>query len=358
MAESGIAIIKTGAITPVGIGAAQTAASVRAGIARTSESSIYDKNFDPFVMAILPDDVLPPLEQDLEQITGLTARQTRMLRLAAPALQEVLEDIPQQEQIPLYLGVPEAFPDRPNPVHDAFIEHLCVQTGIQVNIENSRLLPKGRAAGLIALNEAIKDILSGTHKYIIVGGVDTYVDLYLLGTLDMEGRILGPRVMDGFIPGEGAGFLLLTGDENARADKLPPLAMLSQASTGYEEGHLYSDQPYKGDGLGATLEQLFQKNEFSEPIKYIYSSMNGENHWAKEWGVAYLRNSQSIDDEYDMRHPAEYYGDTGAASGILMIVLSATAISNGYQTGPSLITCSSDFGGRAAVAVTPFEGGK
>ena len=358
MAKSGVAIIKTGAITPVGIGSGQTAALIRAGITRSSESSIYDKNFEPFVMAILPDDVLPPLEQDLEQVTGLTARQTRMLRLAAPALQEVLEDIPDQEQIPLYLGVPEELPDRPKPVHDAFIEHLCVQSGIRLNTESSNIFSNGRAAGLFALKQAVQEISSGTHQYIIVGGVDTYLDLYLLGTLDMEERILGSMMMDGFVPGEGSGFILLASDEKMKLDNLSPLALLSQVVTGYEEGHLYSEQPYKGDGLGATLVQFFQENQMSEPVKEVYSSMNGENHWAKEWGVAFLRTSQSFDDDHVMHHPAEYYGDTGAASGILMVVMTATALHKNYHTGPCLITCSSDFGNRAAVTVTSFEGGK
>jgi len=352
MAGQHISIVKTGTMTSVGMNTAQTAASVRAGISRAGESSIYNKHFEPFVMAILPDDVLPPLEPDIEKDIGLTARQTRMLRLAAPALQEAMKDIKNIDQIPLYLGVPEPFSARPNPVNDLFIKYLCIQSGIQLNIQSSKLFSKGRAAGLIALNEAIQDISSGKYNYIIVGGVDTYVDLYLLGTLDMEGRILGSTVMDGFVPGEGAGFILLTSDVQAKSDNLSPLAMLSQVSTGFEEGHLYSEKPYKGDGLATSFEKLFQTKSFNEPITDVYSSMNGENHWAKEWGVSFLRHSTAFSPDQRMNHPAEFLGDTGAASGIIMIILASIANNKGYGLCPSLITCSSDLGDRAAVAVT------
>ncbi|MFQ5560024.1 MAG: hypothetical protein ACE5FU_05485 [Nitrospinota bacterium] len=351
-----VALLKTGALTPVGIGTAQTAASIRAGITRTSETSIYDKQFNPVVMGLLPEDVLPPLNPSLENV-ALTSRQSRMFRLSAPALQEALKDLPGSEQVPLYLGVPEAFPERANPAHDLFIEHLCTQSEIQLNIADSKLFHNGRAAGLFALKEAIEVLLSGAHKQVVVGGVDTYVDLYLLGTLDMEGRILGPTVMDGFIPGEGAGFILLSGaTNNPKSDAFPPLGKLSQVATGFEEGHLYSDKPYKGDGLGSMVVSFFQENPLNKKIKDIYSSMNGENHWAKEWGVAYLRSSKSFYDDYTMHHPAEYYGDPGAASGILMVILATLAVNKSFQPGPTFVTCSSDFGDRAAVAVSSCKG--
>jgi len=263
-----------------------------------------------------------------------------------------MEEISDQEEIPLYLAVPELFPDRPNPAHNAFIEHLCIQSGVQINEKDSMVFPKGRAAGLIAASQAVEDILSGAHKYILVGGIDTYLDLYLLGTLDLEGRILGARVMDGFIPGEGAGFVLLADQAAAETDGLSSMAELSRGAAGFEEGHLYSEEPYKGEGLGTTFGQFFEENKLSQPIKDVYSSMNGENHWAKEWGVALLRNNQFFHENHTMHHPAEFYGDPGAASGILMVILASFAINNEYQAGPSLISCSSDFGDRATVAIT------
>lgn len=352
MPNNGAAIINTGMITAVGINAQQTAASVRAGMSGSAETSIYDKRFEPFVMAILPEDVLPPLKQEFDDIMGLTSRQMRMLRLATLPLQEALENVPQTEKIPLFLGVPEAFPDRPNVVTDSFVEHLSKQSEIPLNIAESKIFPQGRSAGLYAMKEAILRLALGTDKFVIVGGIDTYVDLYLLGTLDMEGRILSATVMDGFVPGEGAGFLLLASSDMAKRDNLKPLAMLSPVSTGLEEGHLYSDKPYQGDGLAGAFEDFFTQSGIKEPIEEVYSSMNGENHWAKEWGVAFMRNQSSFNPEHSMFHPAECFGDSGAASGILLAGIAAIGINNGASNSPVLVTCSSDFGQRAVVGIT------
>lgn len=352
MPEKGAAILNMGIITAVGLDAEQTAASVRAGITRFSETSIHNKRFVPFTMAILPDEVLPPPEPEIDKLTGLTSRQIRMLRLAAPALQAAAETALDIERIPLYLGVPEALPGRPAPVDNKFLEYLSLQSGVQFNVAESRLFPKGRAAGLLALKEAIELLEPGGNvEYVMVGGVDTYLDLYLLGNLDMQDRILVGQVMDGFIPGEGAGFLLLTALENATNRKLSPLALVSPVSRGFEEGHLYSEQPYKGDGLATALSELFAESGIAEPINEVYSAMNGENHWAKEWGVAFMRNQVFFNQEHGMRHPADCYGDTGVASGIILAALAVIGMKEGYRKSPALVTCSSDYGERAAAAI-------
>ena len=79
------AIVSMGMVTPVGLDAEQTAASVRAGTARKMESSIMDERFEPIVLGYLPNEVLPPLESALEERVGLTSLQRRLLRLASPA---------------------------------------------------------------------------------------------------------------------------------------------------------------------------------------------------------------------------------------------------------------------------------
>ncbi len=351
MSEKKIAIIDIGMITAVGLNAAQTTASVRAGISGYSETSIYDKRFNPFTMAILPEDVFPPLTKEINEQTGLTARQIRMLRLATPALQEAVKNATAIEEIPLFLGVPEAFPDRPLPVEESFLQNLSDQSEIMFNITASKIYAIGRAAGLFALKYAMDSILSGENTFALVGGIDTYVDLYLLGTLDKESRILATGIMDGFVPGEGAGFMLLTGAVNAKENNLAPFSFLSSVCTGFEEGHLYSENPYQGNGLATTFTDLFANNKSDNPIETVYSSMNGENHWAKEWGVAFMRNQKYFNTEHGMFHPAEFIGDTGAASGILFTGMAAIGIKREHIKNPCLITCSSDFGERAATIV-------
>jgi 3-oxoacyl-[acyl-carrier-protein] synthase I len=352
MAKTGAAIVGMGMITPVGLTAMQAAASVRAGITRFAETSIYDKRFQPFVMSILPDDVLPALSPELESVVGLTSRQIRMLRLATPALQEAVAGVPDLKRIPLFLAGAEPLENRPAPITERFMQQLGIQAEVEFDLAGSKVFPDGRAAGMVALKEALDTLAAGRVESVLVGGVDTFLDLYLLGTMDMESRVLGPGIMDGFIPGEGAAFLLLTSHSKAAHLGKTVSGSIMSVSVGFEEGHLYSDQPYRGDGLAGAFTGLCAAGAVTEPIRELYSAMNGENHWAKELGVAYIRNSTAFYPAYGTHHPADCIGDTGAASGIILTILAAIGISRGYRQSPALVTCSSDRGVCGAAAVS------
>jgi 3-oxoacyl-[acyl-carrier-protein] synthase-1 len=314
-------------------------------------TSVYDKRFQPFTMGLVPDEALPPLAPPLEEVVGLTSRQMRMLRLGAVALQEVLKGVEGVAAIPVLLGTAEALPGRADPAGELFLTQLATQAGITFNLQRSKVFPQGRAAGLIALKEGIERIVSGQATQVIVGGVDTYLDLYLLGTLDMEGRILAEGVMDGFVPGEGAGFLLLASDKVLSAEQ-KPMARVVAVATGVEKGHRYSEEVYRGDGLAGTMQMLFESAPpSSELVRTVYAGFNGENFWAKEWGVAYLRSKDKFDETFRTEHPVDCFGDPGAALGPVTVGLAAIGMQKGYLDGPSLIWCSSDREPRAAALV-------
>ena len=76
--NQGAWICGIGMVTAVGTTAAQTASSVRAGVSRYQESSVYNKRFEPMTMALLPEDAIPPLNEKLASEPGLTSRQRRM----------------------------------------------------------------------------------------------------------------------------------------------------------------------------------------------------------------------------------------------------------------------------------------
>ena len=118
-----------------------------------------------------------------------------------------------------------------------------------------------------------------------------------------------------------------------------------------ESGYRYSDDPYTGDGLAqAVTSALAELN--NEPVASILSSMNGENFGAKEWGVAYIRNSAAFEPESHMEHPAECFGDTGAAVMPILAGLVAVGLENGYRRGPALVYCSSEGPQRGAVCIS------
>jgi 3-oxoacyl-[acyl-carrier-protein] synthase-1 len=335
-------VVGVGMVSAVGLSALEVAASVRAGTMRFGETPLMDRHFRPFTLAEVPEDGLFPLHPELEG-RGLTSREARMARLAEPALRECLAALPAgAPPPPLVVALPEAETTRPLD-EGRVLDALATQAG-GFDRARSEAFFRGRSGGIRALARAV-DWLDAGAPYVVAGGVDTYRDLYVLGTLDLEGRVRTPATLDGFIPGEGAAFLLL-----ARPGAAGAFAGLAGFGAAVEPGHLYSEQPYLGDGLAAAFGASLGNG--TGPIAEVYSSMNGENHWAKEWGVGFMRNRAKFLDGHGMHHPADCHGDTGAAAGPLMAGLAALGIRDGYRRSPSLVYGSSDHGERAALVVT------
>jgi 3-oxoacyl-[acyl-carrier-protein] synthase-1 len=168
-----------------------------------------------------------------------------------------------------------------------------------------------------------------------------------LATLDRQNRVRNEQNADGFAPGEGAGFVLLTTVEIARKHDLSPLARVVGCAAGEEPGHIYSDEEYRGEGLAGAFAALFATLNDAPPVRCVYASLNGERYWAKELGVAVIRCREHFADDYQMEHPVECFGDVGAASGPLILGLAALGIAAGYRPSPALLYCSSDYGARA-----------
>jgi 3-oxoacyl-[acyl-carrier-protein] synthase I len=345
-------VVGVGMMTSVGLTAGETAASVRAGTMRFTETPIRDHRFEPFTMAEVPEVGLPDLVEELGKQPGLTSREARMLRLAAVPLREALVGLPAKSPPPpLVLALPETETTRPLD-GKAFLGFLGQQAHGVFDAARSDAAQRGRAGGVEAIGLAVHLISRGKARFVLAGGVDSYRDLYVLGTMDMEQRIKSAGHLDGFIPGEGAGFVLLAEPGAAASMGFKALAGVSLATAGFETGHWYSPEPYRGEGLALTVSKLVGSGAAPAPFEEVYSSMNGESHWAKEWGVTGIRNKTSLQQGYRMQHPADCYGDVGAASGALMVGLAAMGVAEGYRRSPCLIYGSSDRGPRAALALT------
>jgi 3-oxoacyl-[acyl-carrier-protein] synthase-1 len=349
---SPVEILGIGIMSPVGLTSFSTAAAVRAGISRCQESRFLNKYRDPIVLAKLPDKHLPELALELEDEPSLSGRQCRMLRVAGPALRESLKGIPDVEGIPLLLGFPESGPGNPGLSAPDLFNYLALQAGVRFAIKRSSVYSQGRASSLVALHNALKLLATGSDRLIIVGGLDSYFDEGLLRALDAEDRLHAEGVDDGFVPGEGAAFLLLGAHGSARRLAREPRGFIVAASAGAEPGHRYSTEIFRGDGLDATFRALFQEAwPRKAPVQTVYAGFNGENLNAKEWGVAYLRHRKHFAEELRIEHPADCLGDSGAAMGSVMLGLAAIGIERGYRRSPCLVWCSSDRETRGAALV-------
>lgn len=342
-----IVIANAGLMSPIGLSLREAAASARARVARIREIEWRDRRFEPFIVGTVPDDGLLELAEGLVDLP-LQYRESRMLRMAHAAMEEALAPLQgKAAPVPLLLGLPEQHTTLPLDPKQ-FLARIAIQAPGMVNVKSSVAVARGRAGGLMALREATARLMRGDAPFILVGGVDSLVDLYVLGTLDLQGRIRNEVNSDGFSPSEGAAFLLLCTAETAKLHALEPLTQLLGTAHGQEPGHLYATENYLGEGLAGTFESLLTESPPPEPIGSVYCSFNGERYWAREFGVARLRQSKSFVADHQMEHPAECFGDMGAAQGPALAALAAHGVQQGYRKAPCLVYASSDYGDRAA----------
>ncbi len=352
MAAPDVVVVRVGMVTAVGLSAAETAASVRSATMRFGQIDCLDRRFEPFTVAAVSDAGLPELSPEVANTPGLSVRDGRLLRLGARALGECAGIHGRGSgKPPLVLALPES---EREPRLDAarFLGLLAAQTRDAYDAAASTTLAAGRAGGLVALGHAASLVRSGRSSFALAGGVDSYVDPATLGVLDAGRRVKSESNLDGFIPGEGAAFLLLASPQAAAAARLPALAVVSEVAEGFEEGHLGSKKAYLGEGLAATIQALIQAAPPPKPFVSVWSSMNGESHWGREWGVAVLRARDAFAEPHAMNHPADCFGDAGAASGALLAGLASLDAAG----GPALVYASSDLGPRASLSILSVGG--
>ncbi|MCC6552276.1 MAG: hypothetical protein IT372_04540 [Polyangiaceae bacterium] len=353
----GAEVLAIGMVTSVGLGAAGTAAAVRAGIAGFRETAFRDQRDEPIHMGVVPDELLPELTEAVQDRYAFTERQARMLALAGAALAECAEGLTGVDQAPLLLATPEApagVPGAEPPLGPGFLEQLALQSGVAFHAARGRIIPEGRAAGILAIEDALRRIASGDDACVLVGGVDSYHDEDLLEALDDDGRLRAPGVFDGFVPGEAAAFLALAAPGVGARRGVRPLATIDAAAAAEEPGHRFSEAPYRGDGLHAAFRALFAAWQ-GPPVRHVTAGFNGEHLGAKEWGVAYLRHRPRFAEGLRIEHPIDCLGDPGAALAPVLAGLSAIGLARGYKKSPCLVFCSSDRALRGAALLRRIE---
>ena len=347
-----IYIAGMGMITPIGGSALTTAVAVRARRKGFRISDEYKNGAcKPIIMARVPDAALPEFIGELETSEDINIPIGRMLLMASVALEEVMASYPGNKPLPLILAGPTAYAGQEVPFSYAFIDQLTAQTEIEFDRANSRLIATGRSGVLAGIDMAMKYLNLGTDDYVLVGGVDSYQDPDLLLQLDERDRIKAEDVPDGFIPGEAAGFLLLTNKPELAKNVGKFKVSLYTPGLANEPGHLYSHETYTGSGLADAMRLAISQSD-GQAIQTVYSGMNGEHFWAKEYGVAMLRNKDALAENTSHEHPADCFGDLGAAMGAVLIGVAGISMARSGKPQHGLVYCSSDQAQRAAVCIS------
>ena len=324
--------------------------AVNAGVSDYKGSGYLDPDDMPIKMATVPVGALPELNESLDLYGQYDLWAQQLLALSHAAMGEALGGYQETTPLPLILSLPEFYPQYPHTLPSNFLHCLTQQTGLQFDLEMSRLLHTGRAGGIEAFQLAAQLLNETELTHVLVGGVDSYQRPALLKGLFNERRITSLLNGDGFVPGEGASFILLSTAPDAAlgSDELYPV--LGEVGLAEEPGHLYSEHPYRGEGLDRAVKQA--TSGYSQPkISNIYAGVNGENFWAKELSISINRNRQHIADKYTIHHPAEYYGDLGSASAPTMVGVAVRNMLQQPHPRSTLVLCSSDYAPRGALTL-------
>lgn len=335
-------LLAFGASTPIGRDAWSSAAAVRAGVAGFRQHPyMVDRAGEP--MRVAP---APWLDVDL---TGVE----RFEALLYPALDQAVA--PLQGSPPLRAALALGLP-APRP---GFPAGSAQRLGARVAERYGRLLDAsarfdcGHAAALVGLDAALRKLRHDELDVCIVAGVDSYLEPETLEWLESREQLHGAGALNdawGFVPGEGAGAVLLAGERGVAALGVQRRhGRLLGVGLAFEPKTIDSGEVCLGAGLTAALRATLDALPRGLRVSDVYCDMNGEPYRADEFGFSGLRVGTVFESLSDFVAPADCWGDVGAAGVPLHLTLAAVAQAKRYAHGAlALVFASSPSGERAA----------
>jgi 3-oxoacyl-[acyl-carrier-protein] synthase-1 len=330
-----LAIVGLGAVSSVGLYPEAMAAAVAGGISRfETHSAMRDaRDGSPLMLALVA------------RLPATTAWGERTAWMGARALAEATAPIGDAAglRVSMLLSVP---PPRPGiTAYDTarLLRRLASGLRFRVSEKTTGLYDAGHDGAIAALQHARDLIADNQTDVCIVGGVDSYCDPDILDWLAKEGRLKGEDAPTGFVPGEGAAFVLVTGEETARRSGFLIRARIVAAARGQEAAPWYTNRPTQARGLTAAMAAALKALPDGERAAQTYSDANGEPWRADEWAFAYVRTGKRHADPLRLIHPADCWGDVGAASACLLLSVALVDAERGRARGPfTLLLCSGD----------------
>ena len=348
-----VAVAGVGARSAIGANAPETSRAARAGIGNLTERSfLRGRRTGAPVTAALD--------------AGLDPRVPPLVRLQVLATAAALEalDAAGATANGLPLGLLCAMsPDRPG--LDVRARHEVVQAvakniGPSVSHRHCQILATGHDGGVAAMFHAARMLNRREIGACLVGGVESCADLAFLDWLDWQGRLKSEDRPFGIFPGEAAAFLLLLPAHLVPADGDARRPWIASLAHGHEPTPWYTGRPSLARGLTTAIAGVFAPPAL-KPLRadVVYADLNGEPWRADEWTAAYLRTAENHGEPLHMRHPADCWGDVGAASAPLLMAMAALEVAHPRMRSRSALvfTASDVRPGRAAGLMLTERGG-
>ncbi len=332
-----IAIERTGLVTPVGLNAPAACAAFRAKVSNPSETRFMGSDGEWIMGHQVP---LP------QPWRGLT----RLSKMAAMAIDEALQHVPKAEwgQLPMLLCVAERErPGRMAGLDDQLF--LMIQEELGASFAaHSMVITQGRVAAAVAMAQARALITQGKAKRVLVAAVDSMLSWSTLKHYFQQHRLLTATNSNGFMPGEGAGAMLIGGTQ-ASGTQL----VCSGVGFGIEKAHLASEEPLRADGLTRAIKAALEDASCQmHDMDYRITDLAGEQYYFKEAVLASTRTMRVLKEEFDIWHPAECIGEVGAVAGVAILAMASAACQKGYTKGSGILChMANDAGQRAAMTL-------
>jgi 3-oxoacyl-[acyl-carrier-protein] synthase I len=335
-------VLGLGARIATGLDALTTTMSVRARKSFVRESRFVDRAGEPIGLA-----TVSSIGDDIEG-------RDRFVALGATALAESVRAWAATRAargqpphpLPLLLGAPSEV-DPLDPRGARLLASLAERSGVALDLSRSKVLSQGRAAGAFAIEQAVARLARNEDEAILVGGIDSYFDADRLMALDHARRLHGPEAENGFIPGEGAAFVLLGSRRRMGTD--PSHGCIVGVGLEREPRPFGSSEPCHALGITIAGKRATAPLGATK-LGWALTDVVGERHRVDEWLFASGRMQASFTADFQHDTPLMITGDLGAASVPLLVVLACM----GWRTGCApadlaLIAAHSDEAERGAV---------
>jgi 3-oxoacyl-[acyl-carrier-protein] synthase I len=333
-----LSVLASGMVTSVGLNAPASCAAIRCAIDNFSETRFMDKGGEWIIGSQVP------LEQPWR---GLP----KLVRMVAPAIRECLAHVGNMkpEMIPLILCVAEK--DRPGRLQgldDELFPAIEAELGVHFH-PRSGILAHGRVAGALALAEARRIIYEERLPFCLIAGTDSFLVAGTLAAYEEKDRLLTSQNSNGFIPGEAGAAALIGPPQRSREPELLCLGL----GAGAEKATVDSEEPLRADGLVTAFKAAFaDAGRGIDDLDFRLTDSNGEQYFFKEAALAMTRTLRARKERFQIWHPADCIGETGAAIGPCVLGVALAATRKRYSPGPgALCHFSGDSGERLALVL-------
>ena len=342
--DASTAIVGLGAATPVGRTLLSSAAAVRAGVSGFGQH--------PFMVNALGTPMTVAAMPWIDPARGIVERMGDALLSAIDEALGPLQAHSKDERVTLLVNLPPSRPGLPEDVSRRMEERL--RQTLHPMLERLVVARLGHAGCLWALQSACQLLASAPASWVVIAGVDSYIEPDQLEWLEQTEQLHGGGERNnawGFVPGEGAGAMLLASARNAQHLRIDPISLVRSVGLGREERLIGTGEVCLGLGLTAAFRDAVGSLAPGERVSDVYCDMNGEPYRADEFGFTVLRTRERFMSASDFVAPADCWGDVGAASVPLAVGLACVAAAKNYARGRLALVWASSVNGRRGAAV-------